>query len=78
MENETEISKNSLDQNFTGENKTKQTSRIFDLFRGLRVFLSWSMSQFFHTYLTKNLRSCTWLVYLKFLLGYGYPHPLFA
>ena len=26
----------------------------------------------------KNMRSCPWLVYLKFSLGYGYPHPLFA
>ena len=26
----------------------------------------------------KDLMSCPWLVYLKFSLGYGYPHPLFA
>ena len=63
----------------------KKTSRIFDLFRGLRVFsieffLVYESIFWFccHTYLTKNLRSCPWLVYLKFSLGYGYPQPLFA
>ena len=44
---------------------------------------SWSMGQFFgsavtHNYLTKNLRSCPWVVYLTFSLGYGYPQPLFV
>ena len=40
VKNEIETSKNSVNQIFTGENKKKpkQTSRIFDLFRGLRVF----------------------------------------
>ena len=76
------LKKNSLVQIFTGENKkkTKQTNRIFHLFRGLFCFFNrifpglWV--NFFHTYLTKNLRSCPWLVCLKFSLGYGYPHPL--
>ena len=44
------------------------------IFPGLWVIL-WF---YCHTYLTKNLRSCRWLVYLKFTLGYSYPHPLFA
>ena len=76
--------KNSVDQIFTGENK-KKTSRIFYLFRSLRVFsiefflVYGSIFWFYcHTYLTKNLKSFPWLVYLKFPLGYGYPHPLFA
>ena len=60
VENEIETSKNSVDQIFTGENK-KKTSRIFDLFRGLRVFateffLVYGSSFWFycHTYLTKK------------------------
>ena len=50
--------------------KTK-TSWIFDLFRGLRVFsiafflVFGSIFWFcYHTYLTKHLRSCHWLVYI--------------
>ena len=45
-----------------------------------RIFLVYgSIFRFYcHTYLTKSLRSCPWLVYLKFSLGYGYRHPLFA
>ena len=39
VENEIETSKYSVDQIFTDENK-KKTSRIFDLFRGLRVFFN--------------------------------------
>ena len=34
MKNQTETSENSVNQIFTGENK-KNTSRMFDLFRGL-------------------------------------------
>ena len=80
------LQKNSVDQILTGENKKKnKTSRIFDLFQSLHVFsiefflVYGSIFWFYcHTYLTKNLRSCPWLVYLTFSLGYGYPHPLFA
>ena len=62
------LKKNSVDQIL--QVKTK-ASWIFDLFRGLRVF---SMEFFlvygsiiwfcYHTYLTKNLRSCPRLVYI--------------
>ena len=79
------LQKNSVDQIFTGENKI---SRIFYLFRGLHCTCFFFNGTFLvcgsifwlccHTYLTKNLRSCPWLVYLKFLLGYCYPHLLFA
>ena len=69
MENESEASKNSVDQIFTGENR--KASLIFYLFRSLRIF---SMEFFLvygsifwfccHTYLKKYLRSCPWLVYI--------------
>ena len=59
----------SVDQIFKGENKKQ--AEFFNLFRGVRVF---SMEFFlvygsifwfcYHTYLTKNLRSCPWLVYI--------------
>ena len=71
------------------QKKTQKTNRIVDLFRGLHgtcffngtfpVSCLWVSFWFCcHTYLTKNLRSCPWLVYFKFSLGYGYPHLLFA
>ena len=62
------LQKNSVDQIL--QVKTK-TSWIFDLFRGLRVlsmefFLVYGSIIWFcyHTYLTKYLRSCPWLVYI--------------
>ena len=61
--------KNSVDQIFTGENKKKQAEIL--TFLGLCVFsmefflVYGSMFWFcYHTYLTKNLRSCPWLVYI--------------
>ena len=63
VENKIEASKNSVDQIFTGKNKkTKKACRIFDLFRGLRVFsieiflvygsIFWF---YYHTYLNKKI-----------------------
>ena len=74
------LQKNSVDQIL--QVKKKQGLRVF---QGLPIFsiefflVYGSIFWFYcHTYLTKNLRSCPWLVYSKFSLGYSYPHLLFA
>ena len=75
------LQKNSVNQIFTGENK-KQAEVL--TFRGLRVF---SMEFFlvyrsifwfcYHTYLTKKSEELPLAcLYLKFSLGYCYPHLL--
>ena len=49
------------------------------VFFSIELFLGYgSIFWFCCPTFTKNLRSCLWLVYLKFPLGYGYPHLLFA
>ena len=82
VENESETSKNSVDQIFTGENK-KQAK--FLTFFEVYLFSEWnftlSMGQFFcfcyHTYLNKKSEELSLAcLYLKFSLAHGYPHLL--
>ena len=63
------LKKSSVDQIFTV--KKKKTNRIFDIYRGLRVFsmeflLVYRLIFWFcyHTHLAKILKSCPWLVYI--------------
>ena len=85
MKNEGETSKNCMNQTFTGENK-KETSKIFDDFRGLCVFLMefWFVYRsIFGSAVTYTLQkseelSLACLFEVLISLGYGYPHPLFA
>ena len=63
------LQKNIVDQIFTGENKKKQAEFLtfFEVYVFPQWNFSWSMGQFFGSaiiYLTKNLRSCPWLVYI--------------
>ena len=82
MENESETSKKSVGQIFTGENKKQ--AKFFYLFRGLRVFSIgifpglWAnflvlLSHIPHKKSEEMPLAC---LYLKFSLGYGYPHLL--
>ena len=75
------LQKNSVHQIFTDENK-KQAD--FDLFRGLRVFsmefclVYGSIFWFcYHTYLTKNLRSCLGLFIFEVFTGLWLSTPTF-
>ena len=78
------LQKNSVDQIFIGENKEVEFLTFFEVYTvrvfSMEFFLVYGSVFWFccNTYLTKNLRSCPWLVYLKFSLGYGYHHLLFA
>ena len=82
MENESETSKNSVDQIFIGEHQ--KTSLIFDLFRGLRVFSMEFFPDLWASFLVllshisyKNSEELPLAcLYLKLSLGYGYPHLL--
>ena len=65
-----------VDKIIAGENKTKHVKVLtfFEVYVFSQQKFSRSMGQFFgstvtHT-LQKNLRSCSWLVYLKFSPGY--------
>ena len=60
----------SMDQIFTGENKRAKKIYVF-----FQWNFSWYMGQFFDSAVThtlQNLRSCPWLVYLKFSVSYVY------
>ena len=65
--------------------KTKKKQVEFLTFFEVYVFFSiefflvfGSIFWFYCHTLQNNLRSCLWLVYLKFSLGYGFPRPPFA
>ena len=80
MENESETSKNSVDQIFTGENKKQ--AELFTFFE-VYVFSQWNfpgVGQFFillsHIPYKKSEELPLACLYLKFSLGYGYPHLL--
>ena len=81
MENETETSKNSVDQIFTGENKNKRIFLLFSRFTCFvnGIFLVYGSIIWFcyQTYLTKKSEELPLAcLYLKFSLSYGYPHLL--
>ena len=79
MENESETSKNSVDQIFTGENKNKLiflpfsrfTCFVNGIFPGLWVNYLVPLS---HIPYKKSEELPLVCLYLKFSLGYGYPH----
>ena len=81
MENESETSKNSVDQIFTGENKKQaEFLAFFEVyvfsqwnFHGLRVNFLVLLS---HIPYKKSEELPLACLYLKFSLGYGYPHLL--
>ena len=70
-----------MDQIFTGENK-KQADffTFFEIYVFSQCNFSWSVGQFFGSPITHTLKKTEELplacLYLKFSLGYGYPHLL--
>ena len=83
------LQKNSVDQILTGENKKKnkkkKTSRIFDLFRGLRVFsiefflVYGSIFWFYcHTYLTKKSEELSLACLFEVFTGLCLSTPTFC
>ena len=64
------LQKNSVDQIFTGENKKEAEflnfSRFTCFLSGIVLVCGSIFWFYYHTYLTKNLRSCPWLVYSCF------------
>ena len=81
MENESEASKNSVDQIFTGENKNKLNFLPFSRFT---CFVNGIFPGLWANYLVllsnipykKSEELPLACLYLKFSLGYGYPHLL--
>ena len=57
MENESETSKNSVDQIFTGENKKKEAECLtfFEVYVFSQGNFSWSVGQFFGSAITHTL-----------------------
>ena len=81
MENESETSKKKRGSIFTGENKKQaEFLTFFEVYVFSQWNFSWSMDQFFGSAITHTLQKSEELplacLYLKFSLGYGYPHLL--
>ena len=74
------LQKNSVDQIFTGENKKQAEFLTFSRFtcflNGIFPFYGSIFWFCYHTYRTKNQELPLACLYLKFSLGYGYPHLL--
>ena len=75
------LQKNSVDQIFTGENKKQaEFFTFFEIYVFSQWNFSWSMGQFFGSPITHTLQKTEELplacLFLKFSLGYGYPHLL--
>ena len=71
-----DIQKKSVD--FTRQRSAAEFFTLFTLYVFFQTGLWVNFWCCCHTYLTKNLRSYSWLAYLKFSLVYGYLHLLFA
>ena len=82
MENESEASKNSVDQIFTDENKKQQAEFLtfFEVYMLSVWNVSWSIGQFLvslsHIPCKKSEKLPLACLYLKFSLSYGYPQLL--